>query len=68
MKVKELIDSLNEMDPDKEVMGYWFDWKSEVGVKKGEDVKKHLFEIGFCFEKSKVYLNLEKTKEVKELK
>lgn len=44
MKVKELIDRLNEMDPDKEVMGYWFDWKSEV------------------------YLNLAKTKEVKELK
>lgn len=62
MKVKELIDRLNEMDPDKEVMGYWFDWKSEDGV------KKHFFEIGFCFDKSEVYLNLAKTKEVKELK
>ena len=50
------------MDPDKEVMGYWFDWKS------GDVIKKHLFDIGFCFDKSEVYLNLEKTKEVKELK
>lgn len=50
------------MEPDKEVMGYWFDWKS------GDGVKKHLFEIDFCFDKSEVYLNLAKIKEVKELK
>lgn len=49
------------MDPDKEVMGYWFDWKS------GDSIKKHLFEIDFCFDKSEVYLNLEKTKEVEEM-
>lgn len=62
MKAKELIDRLNKMEPDKEVMGYWFDWKS------GDGVKKHLFEIDFCFDKSEVYLNLAKIKEVKELK
>nr|DAL26918.1 MAG TPA_asm: protein of unknown function (DUF4717) [Caudoviricetes sp.] len=61
MKVKELIDGLNEMDLDKEVMGYWYDWKS------GDVIKKHLFDIGFCFDKRDVYLNLEKTREVKEL-
>lgn len=61
MKVKELIDGLNEMDPDKEVVGYWYDWKS------GDAIKKHLFDIGFCFDKRDVYLNLEKTREVKEL-
>lgn len=61
MLVKELIDRLNEMDPDKEVMGCWFDWKS------GDVIKKHLFDIGFCFDKRDVYLNLEKTREVKEL-
>ena len=62
MKVKELIDRLNKMDPDKEVMGYWFDWKS------GDGIKNHLFEIDFCFDKSEVYLNLEKTKDVEKLK